>query len=164
MKPSLQQLYAIESEFEPAFLKSVEAAVSAADNLSNHRAYLEFSDQEKKTPFIELRLTDVKPDPEAAPIVSPDGREDYPRWQATLVVRYCTSRGANSDDQGEVVGWIRGRTMEILGNGGPDFDMPYHFVAQIMPGGTPRAHEPDYGLDVSELQFPIIIEVKPGLF
>lgn len=163
MNPSLQQLYAIESEFETAFLKVIEAAVLAAGNRSN--IYLEFSDQEKKTPFIELRLTDVKPDPDAGPIPNPNGREDYYRWSAILIIRYCTSRGVNSGDQAEVTGWLRGRTMSILDtNAASPFEMPHHFVAQIMPGITPRSHEPDYGIDVSELQFSIIIEVKPGLF
>jgi hypothetical protein len=174
-RPSLQQLYAIESEFEPVFLEAIAAAVRDDKKLAGtHRAYLEFSDQDKLTPFIELRLTDLKPDPESAPYRWPDGREDYLRWHGILVVHYITSRGLNSDDQAEIVGWLRARTLSILGCGAPsggidesqpaDFKMPYHFVAQIMPGVTPRSIEPDLGLDVSELQFPIVIEAKPELF
>jgi hypothetical protein len=158
--PSLQQLYSIEEEFEPAFLKVIEAAVTDEKRDGIDRVFREFCDLEKKTPYIELILTDLKPDPEAAPIVAGDGIEYYYRWQAILIIRYCTARGKNSDAQGEVVGWLRARTMSILGNQASDFDLPYHEVVQIMPGVTPRTHDPEFAIDASELQMPIVIEIK----
>lgn len=156
--PSLQQLLAFEATFEPAlatYLNQNQAAVAAA-------VYPEFSDTEKITPFVEVRLDGMKPSGDHRQFLTPVNGQRSPAsdiWKGTLIMRVVTARGKNSDQHADIVGWLRAKALNMAA----DFDksslLPNHSIYYIAPVNSPRGVDPELGIDFTELQYDFSIAI-----
>jgi hypothetical protein len=142
---SLQQLYAFEDAVEKAFLEilNVDPVVPV---------FLDFSDQEKVTPYIEIRLSDMRA---KGSRILPNGAEVAHIWEGMLISRVVTSRGQNSDQHAGIVGWIRTAVIQAQ----TKINLPYHKIARVLPTDSPRGIQPELRLDWTEVHHLIVIGI-----
>lgn len=151
--PDISILLAYESHIEPAWAK-----ILAASDLA---AFVEFSDYDKATPFVDVMLDQVVPTGHRMPL--PDGSVFWDAWTGQLVSRVVTQRGKNSARQAPMLGAIRVAaqnyrtlfTREIL---------PWHAVDNLKESGLVRGIDEKQNLDWSEQRYQITFNIRTDIW
>ncbi len=152
--PDIATLFAYESEVLPVW---VEVLRSRGLN-----AFIEFSDESKETPFVDVFLDHVVPLGHQKVL---GDRLYYDAWSGYLVHKVWTQRGKNSDQQAPILKVIRTAAIdfvEIL----DDTVLPYHDVMMLKESprgkGLTRGVDSEFNLDWSELPLDIQFAVRPN--
>ena len=151
--PDIATLYAYESEILPAW----------ADVLRNRalNAFVEFSDETKNTPFVDIFLDHVVPLGQQH--FHTDSRLYWSAWEGWLIHKIYTQRGTNSDQQAPYLKTIRQAALDFTDAIGTQV-LNYHDILFIKesPQGSGLRQGADHtlNLDWSELPFKVQFAVR----
>lgn len=148
--PDLQSLFAYESAIETAFRSVLQTA-----NIPN--VYIEATDLEKVTPYVDLQLRNSLP--EGQRFMHAEQIAYYNAWKGTLVTRIVTSRGKNSARQPEHIGRIRVEFQSWRVNITPSI-LPYHQILLMTEAGMERGIDTEQRLDWTELQYTVAFNIR----
>src|SRR6266478_8197698 len=146
-------LFAYESEILPVWVQVLR-------NTYGLNAFVEFSDENKDTPFVDCFLDHVVP---SGHQFAQDDRLYYDAWSGYLVHKVWTQRGKNSDQQAPILKVIRTAAIdfvEVL----DDEALLYHDVMMLKESprgrGLTRGVDSQFNLDWSELPLDIQFAVR----
>lgn len=152
--PDIATLFAYESEILPVWVQVLRDSYGI-------NAFIEFSDENKETPFVDVFLDHVVP---TGHQFAADGdRLYYDAWSGYLIHKIYTQRGSNSDQQGPILKQIRTAAIdfvEVL----DDDALLYHDVMMLKESprgrGLTRGVDKESNLDWSELPLDIQFGVR----
>jgi len=157
--PELADLYSYEAQIEPAW-----AAILVQRDVN---AFVEFSDQEKETPFVDISIIHVAPTGHQHVVPGFDRQVLYwDAWHGRLMCRTYTQRGKNSDQQARILGVIRAASV--------DFQtlftrsvLPFHFMERFREAedtALARGYDHTNNLDWSELRFDLTWSIRSDVW
>ncbi len=129
-----------------------EAWVTVLKKAGQQNVYVEHSDENKTTPWIDVELTNVVPTGRQF-ILYPDRQlwaQPYDMWSAQLVSKVVTFRGRNSDQHRAMLARIRVETFLFADRFSPAI-LPYHKIVQMKESGLRRGFDNATSLDWSEV-------------
>lgn len=133
-------LYAYESQILPGWVQVL--------NSLGLNSFVEFSDAQKDTPFVDVFLDHVVPTGHQKLL---NGRLYWDAWSGWLIHRVWTQRGKNSDQQAPILRTIRAAAIDFV-DFLDDTILPYHNVMMLKE--SPRGHGLTRGIDrVSNLDY-----------
>ncbi len=148
--PDLYTLFAYEEAIEPVW-KSILTAAPFSLN-----AQVQFSDGDRAYPLTEVQLRNATPTGQKFIY---QGRALPNTWKGTLVFRHSTVRGKNSNLQGSMLGKTRSATQQCFSLV-TSSNLPYHAIDRMSESGLHRGVDADNRLDVSELSFEIVFNIR----
>jgi hypothetical protein len=150
--PDIATLFAYESEILPGWVEVLKAR--------GLNAFVEFSDESKETPFVDVFLDHVVPSGHQHPT---SNQLFYDAWNGYLVHRVWTQRGKNSDQQAPILKVIRSAAIDFVELLDDDI-LLYHDVMMLKESprgrGLTRGVDQHYNLDWSELPLDIQFAVR----
>jgi hypothetical protein len=150
--PDIATLFAYESEILPGWVEVL--------NARGLNAFVEFSDELKDTPFVDVFLDHVVPTGHQK---NTPTQLFYDAWSGYLVHRVWTQRGKNSDQQAPILKVIRSAAIDFVELLDDDI-LPYHDVMMLKESprgrGLTRGVDSHYNLDWSELPLDIQFAVR----
>jgi len=153
--PDIPTLYAYESYILPGWVQIL------SDRGVN--AFVEFSDQTKETPYVDVYLEHTVPSGHQH--LALDGRLYWDAWTGWLVHRVYSQRGKNSDQQATILKAIRGAAFDFT-DLLDDQVLPYHdfMMLKESPHGRGLSQGVDraLNLDWSELPLDMQFCVRPN--
>jgi hypothetical protein len=147
--PSLELLFAYEHAIESAW----QTVLREAGIL----AFIEASDLEKTTPFVDVQLRDSLP--QGQQFIYQNAVVYYNAWQGTLSLRIVTQRGKNSDLQAQLIGKTRIEAQSFPVRFTTE-NLPYHEIQNLREIGIERGIITEQRLDWAELQFKIFFGIR----
>ncbi len=151
--PDIATLYAYESEILPVWVDVLK------DRGLN--AFVEFSDETKSTPFVDVFLDHIVPTDHQH--FHSDGRLYWDAWRGWMIHKVYTERGTNSDQQATYLKELRLAAFDftyLL----DDTVLQYHNLLQIKESphgsGLRQGVDTQLKLDFSELPFEIQFAVR----
>ncbi len=157
--PDIATLYAYESEILPAWV-----AVLVNRGLN---AFIEFSDETKETPFVDVFLDHVVPQTQQH--FHTDQRLYWCAWTGWIIHKVFTQRGLNSSFQASYLKEIRSAAFDFT-DVLDEAALPYHDFMTIKesPHGSGLRQGVDHQLNLDwselplEVQFSVRTDAWPG--
>ncbi len=151
--PDIATLYAYESEILPGW-------VTVLKNRGLN-AFVEFSDETKETPFIDVFLDHIVPTNHQH--FHSDQRLYWDAWIGWIIHKVYTQRGTNSDQQAPILKEIRTAAFDFVDTL-DDTILQYHnfLIIKESPHGPGLRQGVDHqlNLDWSELPFEVQFAVR----
>ncbi len=152
----LADLYSYEAQIEPAW-----AAILVNLGLN---AFVEFSTEDKDTPFIDISIVHV----------AATGHQHIARpnvlywdaWNGRLLCRTYTHRGTNSDQHAHILGLIRAAAVDFS-ELFPRSVLPFHFIEKFREAedtSLARGYDRELNLDWSELRFDLTWSIRSDVW
>ncbi len=156
MAPNLETFFAYETAIEAAWQSILRAA--------GLTVFVEFSDDDKSTPFVEVQLQQTQPTGQRYVY---SGVPLFNSWTGILVSRVITVRGKNSDLQTSMLGKVRLQAQKFRDNFSRSV-LPYHSIDNLISEtGLLRGVDVQERLDWSELSHGITFSIRadawPGI-
>lgn len=146
--PDAITLYQLEDHLEDAAREILE---SGGVNCLTQR-----SDEKRSLPVVGLLAQIGKQTRHKARL--PDGSFCFDAWEARLSATIITDRTANGDRHD----LIRAKVRCLLGDPSRwNAPLPYHAIADVLEAGTSPTLEQDEDLDVSEIAFELVVNIRP---
>ena len=147
--PDIETLYAYESEILPGWV-----SILTSRGLN---AFIEFSDQTKDTPFVDVFLDHVVPLGQQH--FHTDGRLYWNAWEGWLIHRVYSQRGTNSDQQAPILKAIRLAAFDFDATL-DDTVLPYHDIMFIKesPQGSGLRQGVDHTLNLDWSELPLKVQ------
>lgn len=149
MTATFEDIYNYEAAVEDAW-------ISILQNGGQDYVYPEHSDKTKKTPYIEVQLTNV---------VATGHRRIWRKeqlwdwWNGELISRVITNRGQNSDAQRPALTTIRREAQRFAERFTGDV-MPFHEMSAMKESALIRGFDPKLLVDFSEVRHQIVFHVR----
>jgi hypothetical protein len=158
----LETLYSYEAQIEPAW-----AAILVARGLN---AFIEFSDQTKLTPFVDVTIVHVAPTGHQHLVnwdqLANAGVLYWDAWHARLLCRVYTQRGKNSDQQAPTLGIIRAAAADF-GSLLTRAVLPWHSIERFREAedmALARGYDHVFNLDWSEIRFDLTFSIRTDVW
>lgn len=159
--PTIAALLAGDITIEEVWAAILNAAAAGASRLN---AAIAFSDSTRLTPYTDIEFEEIAATDHVFNYTVPGS--DPPRTVVyhpvkigTLVTRFCTTRGTNSDRQKLMVGTARACAGDFAALFNTDV-LPWHGINLFKEIGLKRFIEPEQRLDITELRHRVHFNVR----